>query len=71
MTPEFNKWWTTQPLYAANPYPDGSEIYWAYEGWMAGQQQERQALMRILESFGAWNKTAQDIAEDIRLRGEK
>ena len=41
------------------------------EAWERGVQVERDACIGICEKYGAWNNTAQDIAEDIRLRGER
>lgn len=31
-------------------------------------QQERKACIQICESYGAWNETAQTIADEIRMR---
>ena len=39
--------------------------------WQAGAQAERNAIIKLCEEFGAWNKTAQDIADDIRMRGKR
>lgn len=39
--------------------------------WQAGAQAEREVIIRRCEEFGAWNDTAQYIADDIRARGEK
>ena len=39
--------------------------------WQAGAKAEREAIIRRCEYFGAWNTTAQDIADDIRMRGER
>jgi hypothetical protein len=32
---------------------------------------EREACAKVCEEWGAWNNTAQDCAQAIRLRGEK
>jgi len=37
----------------------------------AVQQAERGVIIRRCEEYGAWNDTAQYIADDIRMRGEK
>ena len=39
--------------------------------WQAGAQAERQSIISLCKEFGAWNSTAQDIADDIRMRGER
>ena len=39
--------------------------------WRAGAYVEREAIIKRCEEFGAWNSTAQDIADDIRKRGER
>ena len=39
--------------------------------WQAGAQVERDACIELCETYGAWNNTAQDIADDIRLRGQR
>lgn len=41
------------------------------EAWERGAQAEREACAKICEGWGAWNNTAQDIALEIRMRGEE
>jgi len=35
------------------------------------EKAERNAIIKLCEEFGAWNKTAHDIADDIRMRGKR
>ena len=35
------------------------------------EEAQRNAIIKLCEEFGAWNSTAQDIADDIRMRGER
>jgi len=53
--------------------PGMGSYEWALikEAWDRGAQAEREACINLCEKYGAWNKTAQDIADDIRLRGDR
>ena len=35
------------------------------------EKAERNEIIKLCEEFGAWNKTAHDIADDIRMRGKR
>ena len=37
----------------------------------AVEKAEHEAIIGICEEFGAWNTTAQDIADEIRMRAER
>lgn len=43
---------------------------WYQEGYEAGQRDEREACAKLCEEWGAFNNTAQDIAEAIRARSK-
>jgi len=45
------------------------EILKAFEALVRAD--EREACAKVCEEWGAWNNTAQDCAQAIRLRGEK
>ena len=62
---KFNEWFSQFGQYDE----DLKKI--ALLAWQAGAQVERDACIDICEKYGAWNNTAQDIADDIRLRGER
>ena len=53
--------------------PGMGSYEWALikEAWERGAQAERNAIIKRCEEYGAWNSTAQDIADDIRKRGER
>jgi hypothetical protein len=44
MTEDFNKWWNADQGYdgVTNPYRSDSAVYWAWEGWQAGVEAERE-----------------------------
>ena len=52
MTEEFNKWWSSDVLSEENPYWKDSPAYWAYEGWLAGVNSERETCAKIVEKAG-------------------
>ena len=38
----FNEWWNADNLTINNPYEPDSAAYWAWEGWQAAVQAERE-----------------------------
>jgi beta-xylosidase len=48
---------------------DADEFIYKLVNWAVDR--EREACAKVCEEWGAWNNTAQDCAQAIRLRGEK
>jgi hypothetical protein len=48
---------------------DADEFIYRLVNWAVDR--EREACAKVCEEWGAWNNTAQDCAQAIRLRGEK
>jgi hypothetical protein len=73
MTPEFDDWWDRDDLITeGNPYVDGTPAFWAWEGWCAGVEDEREACAKVCESYlsespHSWGGTT--TAAAIRARG--
>jgi hypothetical protein len=42
MTEDFNKWWNSDGLIEDNPYERDTPAFWAWEGWQAGVEAERE-----------------------------
>jgi hypothetical protein len=74
MTPEFNDWWDRDDLItASNNFVDGTPAFWAWEGWCAGVEAEREACAKVCESYlsespHSWGGTT--MAAAIRARGQ-
>lgn len=48
MNKDFDKWWDGDDLtYKDNPFTDDTPAYWAWEGWCAGVNAERKAMMQL------------------------
>jgi hypothetical protein len=56
MTEEFNEWWNSESLTTDNLYPQDSPAYWAWEGWQAGVNAEREACARVLDKMAENDK---------------
>lgn len=56
MTEEFNQWWNSESLTTDNLYPQDSPAYWAWEGWQAGVNAEREACARVLDKMAEQDK---------------
>ena len=66
MKEEFNNWWNSDELLKDNPYRKDSPAYWAWEGWCAAVNAEREACAKV--AFNA--KTYIEAAAAIRARGQ-
>ena len=51
MTEEFNKWWNSDELLDDNPYGRNTPVYWAWEGWQAGVDAEREACAKVCDGL--------------------
>jgi hypothetical protein len=74
MKKKFNNWWDKDLLTEDNPYDEGTPAYWAWEGWSAGVNAEREACAKVCEDFDFKFQddsagTLQGAAEAIRARG--
>jgi hypothetical protein len=56
MTEEFNQWWNSESLTDDNLYPQDSPAYWAWEGWQAATESEREACARVLDKMAEQDK---------------
>ena len=73
MTEDFNQWWDESPVKANNPYTENTPAYWAWEGWCAGVEAEREACIKIVEDEAyqyASPVWAFEIVNDIKARGQ-
>jgi len=76
MTEDFNKWWDSDGLVEDNPYTRDTPVYWAWEGWQAGVEAEREACAGISEADAVGDdpacctNTGYRIAAAIRARGQ-
>jgi hypothetical protein len=68
MKEEFNNWWNSDDLLKDNPYRKDSPAYWAWEGWCAAVNAEREACAELVETFDTCNLNY--IAAAIRARGQ-
>jgi len=74
MKTKFDKWWNKDLLTEDNPYVEGTPAFWAWEGWLAGVNAEREACAKVCEDFDFKFQddsagTLQGAAEAIRARG--
>jgi len=94
MTEDFNKWWDSDAVTRDascgrwdadnipknNPYSVDTPVYWAWEGWQAGVDAEREACAKVCDDLPVppyvsdndahiWDLTCVDCAEAIRERG--
>ena len=72
MTKDFNQWWDESPVKANNPYTENTPAYWAWEGWCAGVEAEREACAKIADEYakGLERNYSEIIADEIRARGK-
>lgn len=56
MTEDFNKWWDSDGLVEDNPYERDTPAFWAWEGWQAGVDAEREACAKVLDEMAAKDK---------------
>ena len=47
---EFNEWWRSDVLLKDNPYSIRTPKYWAWEGWVAGLNAEREACAVLCDA---------------------
>ena len=60
MKTEFNDWWNKDLLTEDNPYVEGTPAFWAWEGWLAGVNAEREACAKLCDDI-----LARCIAKDV------
>lgn len=65
---EFNEWWRSDVLLKDNPYSIRTPKYWAWEGWVAGLNAEREACAQTVASI-AGDEQYRWAALAIRERG--
>ncbi len=71
MKTEFNDWWDKDLLTEDNPHVEGTPAFWAWEGWVAGVNAERDAVCDIVDYELDSNGHAEAIKIAIRARGTK
>ena len=70
MKTEFDNWWNKDSLIEDNPYGEGTAAFWAWEGWVAGVNAEREACAKVCETL--WFIDApNEFAAELRARGNK
>jgi hypothetical protein len=52
MTEDFNKWWDSDGLVEDNPYGRDTPAFWAWEGWQAGVEAEREKVAQWMMQHG-------------------
>ena len=67
MSEDFNRWWNEDLLTEDNPFVDGTPAFWAWEGWCAGVNAEREACARLVDY---WEARQGEHADAIRARGQ-
>ncbi len=73
MKTEFDNWWNKDLLTEDNPHVDGTPAFWAWEGWFAGVNAEREACAKVCDDLdddlpdglAGWQ-----YGEAIRARGQ-
>ena len=73
MKTEFNDWWDKDLLTEDNPHVEGTPAFWAWEGWIAGVNAEREACAKLCDDLdddlpdglAGWQ-----YGEAIRARGQ-
>jgi hypothetical protein len=70
MKEEFNNWWNSDDLLKDNPYRKDSPAYWAWEGWCAAVNAEREACADDCVKQALRGGWAADCADAIRARGQ-
>lgn len=51
---DFKQWWDEDDLITqGNPFTDGTPAYWAWEGWNAGVESEREAIAQMIDNAPA------------------
>jgi hypothetical protein len=70
MKEEFNNWWNSDELLKDNPYRKDSPVYWAWEGWCAAVNAEREACAKLCEKLHPSIETRW-AAKYIRARGQE
>ena len=71
MKTEFDNWWNKDLLTEDNPHVEGTPAFWAWEGWVAGVNAEREAVCYIVDYELDSNGHAEAIKIAIRARGNK
>jgi hypothetical protein len=71
MTEEFNSWWNSDELLMDNPYRKDSPAYWAWEGWCAAVNAEREQCVKICCEHWLNGGNAMECADAIRARGQE
>jgi hypothetical protein len=73
MTPEFNRWWDADELSQTNPYDADSPAYWAWEGWLAAQEAQRERCANEIMKYAhnAAGLGPEDYAEFVRALGDE
>lgn len=68
MRTEFDNWWNKDLLTEDNPHVDGTPAFWAWEGWVAGVNAEREACAKYLDDQNT--AMTDKLAAEIRERGQ-
>ena len=68
MKTEFDNWWDKDLLTEDNPHVDGTPAFWAWEGWVAGVNAEREACAKYLDDQNT--AMTDKLAAEIRERGQ-
>jgi hypothetical protein len=71
MNTEFNDWWDKDLLTEDNPYEEGTPAYWAWEGWSAGVDAEREECAKVCDDWPNGRDDVYEIGKAIRARGIK
>ncbi len=72
MKTEFDNWWDKDLLTEDNPHVEGTQAFWAWEGWVAGVNAEREACAKVCEDeafVDQWKGLAEAVKR-IRARGQ-
>ena len=69
MKTKFNDWWDKDLLTEDNPHVEGTPAFWAWEGWIAGVNAEREACAKVCEDSVEY--AGDELARLIRSRGTK
>ena len=68
MTEDFNKWWDSNYIDKGNPYEEDTPIFWAWEGWVAGAEAERENFVVSAKQHS--NNAADRLAAEILKKAE-
>ena len=69
MKTKFNDWWDKDLLTEDNPHVEGTPAFWAWEGWVAGVNAEREACAKVCEDSVEY--AGDELVRLIRARGNK